>query len=99
MTTTSVRIKIQRLPSSRAALKLGPPMGKYTRLLTPEEYKALSTEDRLEYILDAAEILKGSRASIVRDQQPQQQQQQQQQPEASPDPDKEGPPETPGATK
>ena len=83
-----------------------PPMGKYTRLLTPEEYNALSTDERLEYILDAAEILKGSRASTPRDQQPQQQQQQQpqdqeqqQQPEASPDPDQEGPPETPGAKK
>jgi hypothetical protein len=75
-------------------------MGKYTRLLTPEEYNALSTEERLEYILDAAEILKGSRASTVRDQQPPQQQQQQQpQPEASPEPDKQEPPQTPGAKK
>jgi hypothetical protein len=71
-------------------------MGKYTRLLTPEEYNALSTEERLEYILEAAEILKGSRAGIPRAQQPQQQQQR---PEPSPDPDKEGPPETDGAKK
>ena len=77
-------------------------MGKYTRLLTPEEYNALSTEERLEYILDAAEILKGSRASTVRDQQPPQQQQQQQQPQdqqQQPQPDKQEPPQTPGAKK
>ena len=76
--------------------KLRVPMGKYTRLLTPEEYNALSTDERIEYISDAAEILKGSHPNIARRQQ--QQQQQQQQPEASRDPDKDGPPDPPGAT-
>lgn len=90
----SVGVEIQRYPNRPAARRLRPPMGKYTRLLTPEEYNALSTDERIEYISDAAEILRGSRPNIVR----QQQQQQQQQPEGSPDPDrKDDPPETHGA--
>ena len=36
-------------------------MPKYTKLLTPAEYERLTPNERVEYVLDMAEVLKASR--------------------------------------
>ena len=36
-------------------------MPKYTKLLTPSEYEQLTADEKVEYILDMAEILKRDR--------------------------------------
>jgi hypothetical protein len=35
-------------------------MPKYTSLLTPTEYEQLTTDEKVEYILDMAEVLKAT---------------------------------------
>jgi hypothetical protein len=35
-------------------------MPKYTKLLTPNEYEQLTTDEKVEYILDMAEVLKAT---------------------------------------
>ena len=36
-------------------------MPKYTKLLAPKEYKKLTTDEKIEYVLDMATILKTTR--------------------------------------
>ena len=35
-------------------------MPKYSKLLTPAEYEQLTTDEKVEYILDMAEVLKAT---------------------------------------